>query len=280
MSNRPKRQEEEPIGSFYMGRMRRATSAPKRVMPRGTLTVLTVIFFAIIIWYAYPQGEEKNQGADIPVIRADTAAYKFPPEDPGGIEIRHQDSTIFDPLEKKGAEEIGAVLPETEAPLAQETVLLEGVGEPPQLNLEPQMQHISEETEKIIFPEKKEETKTETPGTPAAVVKPVRKGAATDTPAAATKKPAATQKDKAVVWDVYIRLGSFRSLSGAKEEWMGMLRKYPSQLRGLNMRIVQVNLGQKGIYNRLEAGKMPEPRAREICKAIAERNPGGCIVVK
>lgn len=277
MNNRPKRQEEETIGSFYMGRMRRATAPPKRVMPRGALTFLTVIFFAIIIWYAYPQGEEQQEGSDIPLIRADASAYKFPPDDPGGIEIRHQDSTIFDPLEKKGEEEVGNVLPETEAPMQQETVLFEGAAETPQLNLEPQMRQISEETEKIIFPnDKKEETKpdgTETP--PVTVVKPVRKGESKPVATTPKKDPA-----KDVVWDVYIRLGSFRNISGAKEEWLTMLRRYPSQLRGLNMRIVQVNLGQKGIYNRLEAGKMPETKAREICKIMAEKNPGGCIVVK
>lgn len=279
MNNRPKRQEEDTIGSFYMGRMRRAVTPPKRVMPRGALTFLIVVFFGIIIWYAYPQGEEKHQGADIPLIRADTAAYKFQPDDPGGIEIRHQDSTIFDPLEKRGMEEVGKILPETEAPMPQETVLLEGIGAPPQLNLEPQMRQISEGTEKIIFPDKKEETEQVAAETEnlSAIVKPQRRGAVAKPGSSA--KPAAAKKD--VVWDVYIRLGSFRSLSGAKEEWMTMLRRYPNQLRGLNMRIVQVNLGEKGIYNRLEAGKMPEPRAREICKVMAEKNPtGGCIVVR
>jgi hypothetical protein len=64
---------EENLGSFYMGRMKPSTP-PRRVLPKGALTFVTLFSFAAIIWYAYPRGQERYSDIDIPVIAADKAA--------------------------------------------------------------------------------------------------------------------------------------------------------------------------------------------------------------
>jgi hypothetical protein len=269
---------EEPIGSFYMGRMRPPPQRPRRLLPRGVLTVIALLCFAAIIWYAYPQGQEKYEGADIPVIKADAAPYKFKPENPGGMEVRHQDSTIFDPLEKKPRGESEKVLAAPEAPVDKDEAVKETAKldtSAPQLNLNTQMQKVAEGTEKIVLRPKKKEAATDVAKP---VAKPGSKAAVKNAPAKKEAVAKAAAPSTPVVWDVYIRLGSYRNVSGANEDWEKLLKKFPQYLGTLSMRVVKVDLGAKGVFNRLEAGKLPETRAGEICKAIA--SPGGCVVVK
>jgi len=117
MSDR--QQDTDPLGSFYMGRMRPPTPPPKRGVPKSGIAVLSILAFAAIIWYAYPSGQEKYDGADVPVITADAAPYKFKPDDPGGIDVPHRDSTVFNPLEKKAAPGAEKLMPETAEPRAE-----------------------------------------------------------------------------------------------------------------------------------------------------------------
>ena len=152
MDNNNSNKDEENIGSFYMGRMR-PSAQPRRVLPRGMLTAVTLFSFAAIIWYAYPRGQERYSEVDIPVIAADKAAYKFKPDDPGGMEVLHQDSTVFDPLEKKTAGGIEKLRPKPEEPMAKhETAKSSPIDKTPH-DLDLQVSH---GTEKIISaPEEK-----------------------------------------------------------------------------------------------------------------------------
>jgi hypothetical protein len=108
---------QDQLGSFYMGRMRQSAPPPRRLLPRGLLTGMMLACFAAIIYYAYPQGPEKYSDLDIPVIAASKEPYKFKPDDPGGMEVRHQDSTIFDPLEKDAARHVEKLRPKPEEPI-------------------------------------------------------------------------------------------------------------------------------------------------------------------
>ncbi|MBU6475134.1 MAG: hypothetical protein KGQ70_04140, partial [Alphaproteobacteria bacterium] len=88
--------EDGAIGSFYMGRMR-PPPEPKRLLPPGVLTLLALAVLGGIVWYAYPRGA---RNADVPVIRANTAAIQAAPASPGGMDIPYQNSTAFNPLVK------------------------------------------------------------------------------------------------------------------------------------------------------------------------------------
>ena len=116
--------DDETMGSFYMGRMR-PPPEPQRVMPKGLLASITFVAFAIILWYAYPRGVEQQDMADVPLIAADKAPYKFKPENPGGMEVRHQDSTVFNPLVKKEVAEVERLAPQPEEAMDKEEALKE-----------------------------------------------------------------------------------------------------------------------------------------------------------
>lgn len=252
--NKPQQKDEDTLGSFYMGRMRPAPEV-KRTMPKGVVTIGTLAAFAAIIWYAYPQGAERHEGMDVPVITADKEAYKFKPEDPGGMEVRHQDSTVFAPLEKK-AETVERILPQTEEPLDKNAVLkLAPVEEKPEVK-------IAEVTETP-----KSEVQIKEEQKPAEPVKAVEKKA----------EPVAAAPTGG---NYYMQLGSYRDHKGAKTDWAILEKKFPQYLKGLSMKTEKVDLGKKGVWMRLYAGSLSEAKAREICASLKTLNPGGCIVAK
>jgi hypothetical protein len=79
---------------------------------------------------------------------------------------------------------------------------------------------------------------------------------------------------------VYIQLGSYRNTAGASEDWNRLKKKHPGLLGSLEMRTQRVDLGSKGVFNRLQAGTVSETKAKEICETLKSSNPGGCMVVR
>ena len=66
--------------------------------------VVPLVLFAVlagVIWYAYPKSAEDGI---VPVIQADPSAYKARPDDPGGRQYAHRDSTVFEPFDGSRAE--------------------------------------------------------------------------------------------------------------------------------------------------------------------------------
>jgi hypothetical protein len=256
--------KDENLGSFYMGRMR-PPPEPKRVLPKGALTTIAVLAFAGIVWYAYPQGQEKYTDVNVPVVTADTTPYKSKPADPGGMDVPHRDSTVFETVDGKKTPKADKVQPPQEQPLDKSKLALDS--KKPQLNLEPQMKpEAANPAAKVdsvrVVPAKPEAPKAEARTEPAKA--PVLKAA----PA-----PAAPGK-------VYIQLGSYRDVAGAKTDWAKLQKKYPQYMKGLTMKTERVDLGPKGVFHRLQAGTLSESRAREICADLAKANPGGCVLAK
>lgn len=275
MNQHNENKKDENIGSFYMGR--RPPETPERVLPKGGLTVVALLAFAAIIWYAYPEDEEKYAGMDVPVVVAQKDAYKFTPDDPGGMEVRHQDSTVFDPLERKPSQTVEKLMPTPEEPVNRADVLQGGVAARLEPKLDMQIEKLDTGAEKFVA--KAEDVKM------ADVVKPVAKPEAAVKTAVAkpTEHPASLSVETQAASDgkmVYIQLGSYRNTAGASEDWGRLKKKHPSLLGDLEMRTQRVDLGSKGVFNRLQAGKVSEAKAKEICETLKSSNPGGCMVVR
>ncbi len=280
--NKQQNQNDENIGSFYIGR--RPPETPERVLPKGGLTIVALLAFASIIWYAYPAGEEKYADMDVPVVVAQKDAYKFTPDDPGGMEVRHQDSTVFDPLEKKSTKTVEKLMPTPEEPVDRAEVLKADATAKLEPKLDMQIEKLDTGTEKIVA-----KTDTAAEKTAEAVVKPIAKPATEKTAevkaveAKPAEKPAtlsAAAKAETNGKMVYIQLGSYRNTTGASEDWNRLKKKHPGLLGSLEMRTQRVDLGSKGVFNRLQAGKVSETKAKEICETLKSSNPGGCMVVR
>jgi SPOR domain len=278
--------KDENLGSFYMGRTR-PPPEPERKMPRGLLTIVAVLAFAAVVWYAYPQGQEKYEGADVPVITADAEAYKTSPDDPGGMEVRHQDSTVFDTVGGNKTASVETLMPKQEEPLDKTKLGLDT--QKAQLNLAPQMKDIQKSAEQIepaaagtditditTRAEDKPEVviPSETAMPEQAEAKPEEKAEEKTTAAAETKS--APKK----AGEVYIQLGSYRNAAGAQQDWAKLQKKHPALLKGLSLHTEKIDLGAKGTFHRLQAGTLTESKAKDVCAKLKIANAGGCVVVK
>lgn len=302
-------QEDDTLGSYYMGRMR-PPPENGRVLPRGLVASVVVLAFIGIIWYAYPSGDDTGDAADVPVISADTAAYKFKPEDPGGMEIRHQDSTVFNPLVKKNADEVEHLLPTTEEPLDKADALkaedTKSAAKPLDMQLEKQ-----DGAEKVVTTEEADAAKAkadaaakadadkkptltelatktvpvakpETPAEAKEEAKPVEKPAAKEDSKTADSKTADTKAAPAAAGAAggfYMQLGAFREAPKAQDEWRKLQKKFPQSLSKLSSRVERADLGAKGVWYRLYAGPAPESSARDICTRL-KADGTGCMVRK
>lgn len=317
-NDKPQQKDEENIGSFYMGRMR-PPPEPKRVLPPGVLSIVAIAALGGIIWYAYPRGAERYTDMDVPVVKADNAPIKEAPADPGGMEVRHQDSTVFDPLEKKPGAEVEKLQPPPEQPLDKDAVIKSAdaksplpASEAPKLDL--QMKDAGNGTEKIVPVASSATLKNTAPAAPA--VKPVAesKAPAKSTAKSVTKSAVADDSDdetdevkeapkaipakaavvpgktavvaapaKAVApvsGEAYeVQLGSYRDMEGLKKDWSRLQKKFSSQLGKLTMRAVKASIAGKGTFYRLQAGTVSKDTAQGICTTIKSAK-GVCILAK
>lgn len=64
--------------------------------PRVTVGAVTlaVVILAGVIWATYPD-DSTTPGDAVPIVRADAGDFKTLPDDPGGMQIAHRDSTVF-----------------------------------------------------------------------------------------------------------------------------------------------------------------------------------------
>lgn len=98
--------------------MERDLRRRSRLLPVGIALILLSAFGAVI-WFAYaaPGGSSDGQQT-VELIQADPEPVKTKPEDPGGMQVQHQDKLILNPDPEKP--QIERLLPPPEAPVPVE----------------------------------------------------------------------------------------------------------------------------------------------------------------
>jgi hypothetical protein len=213
--------------------------------------------FAGSLWFAYQTGLKRGGvitgAADVPLIRADERPTKVRPEKPGGMEVPDRDKLIY--TQKRAAVE--HLLPPPEKPMPRPTApsasAPSALPQPPPApagagaaNPAPQAQ----------------------PQPPAG--KPPAKAEAAATAAA---KPATSQEKGGT----RIQLASVRSEDDARQEWDRIRRANPDLLGGVSATPVRTDLGEKGVYYRLQTAPIAD--AERVCGELKQRN-FGCIIAR
>jgi len=68
------------------------------------IVLIALSFMIGVVWKLYT-GAGNNAPQNVPIVRADSDPFKVVPDDPGGMEIRHKDSTLFSAIKKEREEE-------------------------------------------------------------------------------------------------------------------------------------------------------------------------------
>lgn len=243
-----------------------------------------VVLAGIVGWFVLSPRYAANNPEEIPVIRRPQTPVKVQPAEPGGMEILNQDKTVYDIIDKKGADDqpgIETILPPPEEPKipviqAPTPTVAENTAAP----TTPQAEELIAQAQEII--------KVETAPAPAPAPTPSPEPAkevkvapvAVPAPAPATaadNKIAIPAKAASGSWQVQLMASTNKkAVSGS---WNSLSKKYPV-LKNYTYEIETADLGAKGIFYRLQAGAFAtRAEADNLCGDIKALG-GSCIVKK
>lgn len=236
---------------------------PRRVLAT-VLALLIMGLFSGGLWFAYVQGKRHSGGdagsGSVPFIRADERPTKVKPEQPGGMEIPDRDKLIYNPTHPV----VEHLLPPPEKPMARPT--------PPT----PSQTAAARSSTGTMPPVS---ATPENPPAATQIAQPQQQAAAPPSKVAqlppGSTKPAPTQAA-----GTRLQLGSLRTEDAARQEWERIKRKNSDLLGSLSATPVRTDLGDKGIYYRIQAGPIADPAAAErICGELKQRSIG-CIIAR
>ncbi len=276
------------------------------------LTVVTVcvLGFSGIVSYAYNQGTKSNlKETAAPLVQADADSFKMKPLDEGGMEIPFQDSLVYEQLDGNSVtEEAESLLPPPEVPVERPEPLQDTTQavENTINNTEKLTKSVSE---KLAEAEAELDKKKETIATPPEDVKvTIGSGFTSETPETPVAPVAATAeqtkemlqtstaqdlsdiapsaKTETTTPTSYtsgsykVQLGSFKDKVAAESAWKKLQKDFSPTLDGVTHFIERADLGDKGIYYRVQGNNLSKESAASVCEAINAIKSGACLVKK
>lgn len=282
------------------------------------IVLATLAFLVGVVWNLYNNSADDGS-IQVPIVRADADPVKVIPDDRGGMEVAHRDSTIFSTLggDKKEKKVENLLADDTNEEPLPRSQLFAGLNTDTEIEMPAKVEEVSDDEKIDLVPEQPEveepkpDSKTEevvskvtseVKEVAQAIEKPKQeevqkiepvseKG---PTPIAAPvvqKKPEPKPESKVITQsvvplnanttgDYVVQLASIKDRSRAESEWNKLSSKYTSALSGVSYRVEMAVLGEKGTFYRIQAGPMSKDRANSICSEIKAINPSGCIVKK
>ncbi|MGE3783204.1 MAG: SPOR domain-containing protein [Alphaproteobacteria bacterium] len=240
------------------------------------LTLAVVALFVGGLWFAYVQGTRHAAGSaqsadSVPLLRADERPAKVKPDQPGGMPVPDQNSSLYN--DKLARSSVEKLLPPPEQPLPRPAPLSPVRPAAPAPTLTPP----SETGAAAAGPP---------PGVPTAPPSPAQappQPAVSPPAMPAVQKPTTTasteRTPETAAKTVEVRLGSLRSPEEAREEWQRLKRANGDLLGNLKANAVSVDLGEKGIWYRILAGPLDQVGAERLCAEKKQRNHG-CVVAR
>lgn len=262
--------------------------------------VFAAVVLAAVVFFTYPADDKEAQDS-VPLIQADARPFRVAPDDPGGMDIPHRDSTVFSTLRSSGLPDdtgVENLLADdtTEEPMPRSQLFAglnteDGQDEStiePSASTEELLNQGTEGSEDLFADtnaaqqqvEDKFSAQDSVAGEPA---KPVDSSTAVDSDAeklaAIREEPLAKPAEKIVPSGThYVQLGAVQSADAAEKGWSSFQKEF-AQLSGMDHRVQRADLGGKGIYYRIQAGPLGKEEAAALCAAIKAQKPGGCLVV-
>jgi hypothetical protein len=216
---------------------------------------------------------------EVPLIRADDEPTRKRPAEPGGISVPDQDSLVLNRSEPK----VERLLPPPETPVARPARAPAPEARPPASGAASPVVASTAPVPTVLAPPPASDAG------PAPTAPASEAPASTGPPAAAdhTAKVAALPPAAAAASTTLppgkgyrLQLGSVRSPEAAKQEWQRLQQKNRDVLGSLGFATVRADLGERGIYYRIQAGPLADAASgQRVCEALKQRGLG-CLLVK
>ena len=236
------------------------------------VSVAAIASFGSVVWWAHNQDVKAGgRGLEPLVVQAPATPSRVKPENAGGLVPPNQDKEVFNRLAP------GAVPTQPEKLLPGPT--------------NPKLPANGLPTPAVPKPPDADVAKTPTPlqaATPAVASAPA---APTSAPTVADKPPASpapTETGPSIAslidnmsgptggWRVQV--ASVKSEDVAKSTWARLQSAHGDAMANLRMQAVRVDLGEKGVWYRVQAGPLDEKQAQSVCGTLKSRK-ADCVMV-
>lgn len=230
-------------------------------------------------WF-YNQGQPIQEEGELPILLPDPLPIKLRPDDPGGMEVPHRDTTIYEQLDNSQQEDQVVLQELPDMPKAPDVMPSpDSTGEPAVIEQTPEAEIVANAAQsgpgKDVGASATTPVETEN-AAPSDAEKAIAAAKAKEQAAA----PAASHAGGVSEKDFRIQLASVRDTSGADAEWKRLSSKNKDLLGSLQMYLKRADLGDKGVFYRLQAGPLPDAAAAEtLCDNLKQRNVG-CLIVR
>lgn len=272
------------------------SSSGSKVLPIA-VAAIALIGFGAITFYAYNQGVRSGSEEAAPLLSPEGSA-KVQPEDPGGMEIPHQDKLVYNRVEDSVDDtRVERLLPPPDEPTPPklEDVTVESEGQAVaqvEVNPVPGEGQAEENTieQSVTRKGSDGQPRPPEPKSPEAPSLPEPTLAEPETPPTAAPEPEPTPeaepvqtvkaepKDLSKAWR--IQISAVKSMESANEEWKRQASKYPDLLGKLSLEVQKIEVQGKGTFYRVRGGPLTDQdAARKLCDDLKKKKVS-CIVVK
>ncbi len=279
----------ERMEHFGNGEGQDAPKRPWRKRLLVTLVAASALFgFIGIAWYALNEGQ-RDSDAVVPVIRADIEPEKSRPEDPGGMTIPHRDRTVFERIDPLADQpRVERLLPPPEVPQERPAPTAEV---PPVSPIPEAIAEAAPDTAAAPPPAPPARVAEEAsppsepapllpPPPPARTPAPEAATPAPPAPAPAPAAPPATAPAQALAQPYMIQLGALRDQARAEQEAQALTTRHAAILGTLRVGATRADLGERGIFYRLQAGPVEGREAAEALCARLSATGQSCLAVR
>ena len=218
----------------------------RRPLWLSAVGVLAVLVAGALVWLLYGLLVRPDD-ADLPLVRAPAGAYKVRPQDPGGLEVSHRDTTAYDALVRGRP---GAV-PERITPLP----------EAPRGPAAPRPTDEPDADAQTDPGERADADAQAAPETPSGVMPPKP----------APRRPAGRARPA----DVRLHFGAFPSREAAERAWRDLSRRHSGPIAGAARRITAAGSDRF----RLQTRPLPRDEAERLCARV-KADGGKCSLVR
>ncbi len=238
------------------------------------VSIAAIASFGSVVWWAHNQDVKAGgKGLEPLVVQAPATPARVKPENAGGLVPPNQDKEVFNRVSPGAV----PVQPEKLLPAAT-TPMLPANGLPVPAAPKP-----DPETAKASTPPA---TAAATPGGP--TPPPATTATPAPPPVATTDKPAPTEASPSIAslidnmsgptggWRVQV--ASVKNEDIAKSTWARLQAAHGDVLANLRMQPSRVDLGEKGVWYRVQAGPLDEKQAQTICGTLKGRKTD-CVTV-
>ncbi len=243
------------------------------------VSIAAIASFASVVWWAHNQDVKAGgKGLEPLVVQAPTSPTRVKPENAGGLVPPNQDKEVYNRISPGAV----PVQPEKLLPAAT-TPSLPANGVLPTPAAPPKPAETAEAPKEAAkTPTPVQQATAGTPTTPAPAAPPADKPAVADKPAAteAAGPSIASLIDNmsgpAGGWR--IQIASVKSEEIAKSTWARLQAAHGDVLANLKMQPARVDLGEKGVWYRVQAGPLDEKQAQTVCSTLKGRK-ADCVAV-